>query len=560
MKSLNLRISKLAQSSVFKVSESLTDEMQKLKENCENDLYTFAKTFWHIVDPSPWRDLWHLQIIGEHLEALFWQDINYLIVNAPPRCGKTLISCALFPAWIFIHDPAFAMLFTSYSEKLVNTHHLKCRNVIASPLYQKFWGDRFSIKKNVDSGEKFETNKLGFRMISTIGGKGTGYGSDLLCVDDPHNVIEVESNTMLNKVNFWWTQSMSSRWTTPERFRRLVLMQRLKVNDLSGTILADKDNTAVHLRLPMEYEADFKCYTIPLKSTGDIIWSDPREKEGELLCPNLIPRESVEQIKRDLDSPSAIAGQLQQRPSPAEGGLFKKDWWQWWTQPRLPEINFVIQSWDTALVKSKTACYSACTTWGVFDYHYIDGRSVPNIILLSTWKGKVEMPELREMAIRLSKNYYDTILEDPEPGNCPPDLILIETQMNGRALLQELQRVGVPVVAFNPPKARDKMRDVSGNESAKIFRARLISPYVECGKVWLPARPPLFDKLYPFADEFREACAIFPNNESNDLVDSMSQAFMKMRQSGLVGQPMDYNPEPIYDFSDYKDHNKHHRL
>lgn len=549
MKTTHTRIDKLLQLSAFKAPTILTDDLLLLKEACENDFFTFAKTFWHIVDPSPWKDLWHLQVIAEHLEALFNLEINYLIVNAPPRCGKTLISCALYPAWIFIHDPTFAMLYTSYSEKLVNIHHLKSRSVIGSKLYQQLWGDRFSILKNVDSGVRYETNKLGFRMISTIGGKGTGFGSDLLCVDDPHNAIETESCIMLDKVNYWWTQSMSSRWTTPERFRRLVNMQRLKVNDLTGNIIAE-ENDAILLRLPMEYEADYKCYTIPLKSTGEEIWADPRVKEKELLCPNLIPKEAVERMKRDLGSPSAVAGQLQQRPSPAEGGLFKKDWWQWWVDGTLPQIKFVIQSWDTALVKSKTACFSACSTWGIFDYHYRDGRSVPNIILLSTWKGKVEMPELREMAIRLSKNYYDTVFDEPEPGRCAPDLILIETQMNGTALLQELQRVGVPVVPFNPPKAR--MRDISCNDSAKMFRARLISPYIECGKVWLPARPPLFNKLYPFAEEFREACAIFPNDQSNDLVDSMSQAFMKMRQSGLVGQPMDYVPEPVYDFEKFK--------
>lgn len=549
MKSAFSRLNKLSEHSKFKRPEPLTDELLALKEACENDLYIFAKTFWHIVDSSPWRDMWHMQAVAEHLEALFKLEINYLIINAPPRCGKTLISCAIYLAWILIHDPTFSALYTSYAHDLVKDHHIKCRNIIRNPLYQQFWGDRFSILKNVDSGEKFETDKLGFRRISTIRGQGTGFGSTLLVCDDPHNASEINSNAMLDFAYFWWTQSMSSRWTTPELFRKLLIMQRLRVNDLTGRILADESD-AVLLRLPMEYESDYKCITVPLKSTNGEPWSDPRTKEGELLCPNLIPKKAVEQLKKEFGSAVAVAGQLQQRPYVEDGNLFKRDWWQWWKKPSLPQIKYVIQSWDTATSKGETACYSCATTWGIFDFEYMDGTTSPHIMLLSVWKKKVEMPDLRMMAIRLSKNYYDTDMDDPDTGKCPPDMIIIEAQMNGRALIDELHRVGVPAVPFNPPKA--KMGDITGKDEAKKRRAGIVSPYVEAGQVWLPARPPLFDKLYPFAEKFMQDCAAFPQQESNDVVDSMSQAFMKMRMSGLVGQHADYRPETVYNWDEFK--------
>ena len=81
-----------------------------------------------------------------------------------------------------------------------------------------------------------------------------------------------------------------------------------------------------------------------------------------------------------------------------------------------------------------------------------------------------------------------------------------------------------------------------------MYRARSISALVEAGRVWLPAKPPKYEKLRNYAQTFLDLCLKFPNDESNDVVDSMSQALIKIRQDGWVNMPLDYIPEPTIDY------------
>ena len=116
----------------------------------------------------------------------------------------------------------------------------------------------------------------------------------------------------------------------------------------------------------MEFERSRRCVTVPLSSTNGKPWKDPRVNDGDLLWPERFGAEQVETLKKSMNSEYVIAGQLQQRPSPAQGGILKKDWFQWWKEPSPPQCEFVLQSWDTALSTKASACYSCCTTWGVF--------------------------------------------------------------------------------------------------------------------------------------------------------------------------------------------------
>jgi len=281
----------------------------------------------------------------------------------------------------------------------------------------------------------------------------------------------------------------------------------------------------VHLCLPMEFESHNRCTTVPIKSTYPEPWSDPRKTEGELLWPTFVTPEALETIKRDLGSPYLIAGQLQQRPAPAEGGIFKKQYWKWWTEESPPPCKFVLQSWDTAL--SELGAFSACTTWGIFEDEY----GVEHVILLDLWRGRVQYPELRSMAQRMYKNYHDTDLENPLIGECKPDMVLVEAKANGLSLIQDLSRAGIMVTRFNP-------------KGSKMERAQIVSPILECGRVWVPARPPAYTQLRGYAKTMVDMAALFPSSESNDLVDSMTQALKRLLDSGWIKHKTDYEPPP----------------
>lgn len=257
------------------------------------------------------------------------------------------------------------------------------------------------------------------------------------------------------------------------------------------------------------------------------IWEDPRVAEGQLLCEERFSEKEINKYKNELGS-YGYAGQYQQRPAPEEGGIIKKPWFQWWKDSTPPEIEFVIQSWDTALTAKDMSAYSACTTWGVFyDHNYIE-----NVILLSMWRDRVEYPELREMTKRLYFDYRDTgKVRNPLFKGRPIDMCLIEAKASGDPLIQDLALAGIRAIPFVPNKYGDKLQ-----------RVRLITPLIEGGRVWLPAKPPSYDKLLPFADLFIESVACFPNSESRDLVDTMTQALLKLKDGQFLRHPKDEIP------------------
>jgi len=148
------------------------------------------------------------------------------------------------------------------------------------------------------------------------------------------------------------------------------------------------------------------------------------------------------------------------------------------------------------------------------------------------WRGRVEYTELREIAKRLYFDYRDTGKErNPKFKGRPIDMCLIEAKASGDPLIRDLALAGISAAPFNPTGYGDKMK-----------RVHFITPLIEGERVWLPARPPSYDTLLPFADEFLEAVACFPNLESNDLVDTMSQALTKLKTGMFLLNPRDERP------------------
>lgn len=274
---------------------------------------------------------------------------------------------------------------------------------------------------------------------------------------------------------------MSSRHSgTMDQFRRIVVQQRTHEKDVTGNILAKDDSRWIHLCLPMEFEKNRQCITIPLRSTKGKPWKDPRKKDGELLWPQGVNRKSLELFKtKDFHNDSyRIAGQLQQRPSPAGGGVLRSEWFKAWKQRDFPDFEYILQSWDTALTGGEDSSYSACTTWGVFK----DRGGINNIMLLSLFREHIGYPELRKMARRLYNNYDDKYIDEPLMGRNNPDLILIEEKSSGLLLLPDMMSANLPVMRFDP-----------GRHGDKIGRCRLVSHLIENGLVWLPTEVPNFE-------------------------------------------------------------------
>jgi predicted phage terminase large subunit-like protein len=263
----------------------------------------------------PLVDSWHIGAICAHLEAVTAGQIPKLLVNIPPGCSKSLLACVFWPVWEWTRDPRVRWFFASYDQRLSTRDSVRCRTLIESRWFQARWGHQFVFQDDQNQKTYYETDRGGYRLATSTGGHGTGEHPDRIVVDDPHNVEGAESAAERRAALDWWDQTMSTRGVSRDA-RRVIIMQRLHQEDLAGHVLGQ--GGWVHLCLPMRFEKGRMAAT-PLG------WNDPRVAEGELLTPGQFPDAKVREMEQTLGS-YGTAGQLQQRPAPREGGLFKSHW------------------------------------------------------------------------------------------------------------------------------------------------------------------------------------------------------------------------------------------
>ncbi len=293
---------------------------------------------WHVVEPvRPFVDAWHLQAIAEHLEAVTRGEIRNLVINIAPGMAKSLTVSVFWPVWEWIAHPERRWLYSSYALSLSMRDSLKCRRIIESPWYRERWGDVFQLRDDQNAKLKFENDRTGYRLATSVGGTVTGERADRVVVDDPHNLLEAASDVKRMEAITWWDEAMSTRLNDFKTGARVIVMQRLHEEDLSGHVLARGGYD--HLCLPTEYDPSRNV-------TTSIGFRDPRTVEGELLAPALFGPEQNEQQKKDL-GPYGYAGQHGQTPAPRTGGMFQM---QWFRAEQAAPASFVavVRYWDKA--------------------------------------------------------------------------------------------------------------------------------------------------------------------------------------------------------------------
>ena len=140
-----------------------------------------------------------------------------------------------------------------------------------------------------------------------------------------------------------------------------------------------------------------------------------------------------------------------QRPTGEGISIIPKEWIKEWPNDNPPSCSYLIQSYDTAFLKSERADYTAITTWGVF---YPEGKigdelysgDDAHIILLDCVKERLDFPELKREAMRLYEHWE-------------PDSVIVETKASGIPLTQELRRQGIPINTFHRVKGKIRSQD-----------------------------------------------------------------------------------------------------
>ena len=433
----------------------------------------------------------HHQIMADAFERVASGQLKRLIINMPPRHTKSEFASYLLPSWFLGKYPQKKIIQTAHTAELAVGFGRKVRNLVSSEAYSKVFDTKLS--SDSKAAGRWNTDAGGDYFAIGVGGAVTGKGADVLIIDDPHSEQEARQNNpaVFDGVYEWYTSGPRQRLQPGGSI--IIVMTRWSKRDLTGQILKNSEKEGVNDWEVIEFPA--------ILPSGTPLW------------PGFWKKEELEAIKAEIPAAKWEA-QYQQNPTGNESAIIKRDMWRIWDKETPPQCDYLIQSWDTAFEKNNRADYSACTTWGVFQHPDLQGNMKPNIIVLDSFKQRMEFPELKQKALEMWKEWN-------------PDTLIIEKKAAGAPLIYELRMMGIPLQEFTPSKGNDK-----------IARVNAISDLFASGVVWCPETR--------WADELMEELAAFPYGDNDDLVDSTSQALIRYRQGGFIGIDSDEQEEVRY--------------
>ena len=441
--------------------------------------------------------IWKEFISGDHhiKMAKAFDDIangklNRLIINMPPRHTKSEFASHLFPAYLLGKNPKLKIIEATHTSDLAVNFGRKVRDLIDGDEYHELFPET-ELKADSRSAGKWLTNKGGEYYAAGIGGALAGRGADLFIIDDPHSEQDAMSDKAMDDAYEWFMGGPRQRLQPGGAI--VIVMTRWSKKDLTGRLIK---------KMAQDKGADqWQVIEFPaILPSGKSLW-----KEFWKL-------EELESIKASV-SPSKWAAQYMQRPTGEGISIIPKEWFMNWEEEKPPKCEYLIQSYDTAFLKSERADYTAITTWGVF---YPEGKigeemytgNDAHLILIDCIKERFDFPELKAEALRLYEFWQ-------------PDTVIIEAKASGLPLVQELRRVGIPVNTFSPGKGQDK-----------IARLNSVSPIFQDGRVWVPDNR--------WGEELMEEVSDFPNGENDDLVDATTLALARFREGGFLKLTSDY--------------------
>jgi predicted phage terminase large subunit-like protein len=470
---------------ILKIVEEL--DLRDTRKVTERDFMKFVEQVW----PDFIHGMHHARM-AKAFEEVANGNCKRLIINMPPRHTKSEFASYLLPAWFLGRFPNKKVIQTSHTAELAVGFGRKVRNLVDSESYKRLF-PAIELQSDSKAAGRWNTNFGGDYFAIGVGGAVTGKGADLLIIDDPHSEQEAAlaqfNPEIYDKVYEWYTSGPRQRLQPGGSI--VIVMTRWSLRDLTAQVLKSAAQRGGDEWKVIEFPA--------ILESGKPLW------------PEFWSKAELEALHNELPN-SKWQAQYMQDPTSESSAIIKREWWRIWEEDKPPRCEYIIQSWDTAHEKKTVNDFSACTTWGVF--YAEEDQNLPNIILLDSFKARLEFPELKAKA-------YEHYLEHE------PDSLLVEKKAAGAPLIQELRRMGIPVGEYSPSKGQDKISRL--NSVADLFAS---------GKVWAPDRR--------WSEELIDEVASFPSGEHDDLVDSMTLALMRFRQGGFLRLPSDEPDEIKY--------------
>lgn len=460
------------------LSKQLTREVLQA-ELYRRSFYEFSKDcFKELHNGQEWTDNWHIELICERLQREAKRIVNrekrvkHLLINVPPRTLKSELVNVFFSVYCWILDPSIQFISSSYSASLSISLSTQARRLIESDWFKAHFPN-IGISKDENTKSKYTTPEGGLRYSTSTGGTVTGMGGDIIVIDDPQNPQLARSETERNNANMFFDETLRSRLNDPDKGVFIIIMQRLHENDLTGHLLDLEPENWEHICLPAELSYNIK----PSNLSEHYI-------DG-LLFPQRLSRTTLDGFKLGLGS-YGYSGQYSQKPSPDEGGILKRDWFNVVKEIPQTTIDFFI---DTAYTDKSyndaTALMAAC--WHRNEIYIKEVKAV-----------RMEFPELvKEIQEFTSSNGYNRTSR-----------IYIEPKASGKSIVQQLKKTtGLNVMEDKPPN------------QDKISRVASVSAVIEAGRV------NLLDGRW--IDSFLDECAAFPNAAHDDRVDTLTMCLDK---------------------------------
>jgi predicted phage terminase large subunit-like protein len=444
---------------------------------CKEDFLTYVRKFAPTL-VSDFHMGRHIELLCDRLQKVADGEIKRLMVFLPPRSSKSLVTSKLFPAWYIGRNPNHEIMSVSHSDQLAS-----------------------------DFGRR-KTNHNGSYYAAGVRSQIAGRGAHLALLDDVMSEEDSFSEAGRRYIKEWWPSGLRTRLMPNGAI--IIINTRYHFDDLCGWLLKQENDLT---------ENKWEVISIPawLDETAANLLGLP---EGTSYFPEWKPDSVLKVDEQEIRSSNGSRywdALYMQNPSPEEGGIIKKKWFQWWEYEDPPSCDMLIQTYDTAFSTSKTADYSVIQTWGIFHQmernEYGVESAVPCLILLGNVKDRFEYPELRRVAQHLFQKHR-------------PDVCIVEKKASGQSLIQDMRRAGLPVLEYLPD--RDK-----------VSRVYASTPIMEAGRLYIP-------RGKEWANDLFDESLAFPNGAHDDQVDAMTMAIQYMKDSWNVTHPDDPNWEDDY--------------
>jgi hypothetical protein len=459
---------------------------------------TFLAQAWTIIEPAnPLKNEWYVDCLCEHLEAVTLGQIQKLLINLPPREGKSNIVTVGWPAWSWTRKAFLRFISCSYSASLSVKHSVMRRQIIESNWYQRQWGGLVKMAPDQNQKQEFENTARGHMIATSVGGTITGKGGDVEIEDDMINPLQAVSDAERNNALDMHTKVLSTRLDNPKTGARVIVEQRTHNQDVSGYALAHEQGY-VHLNLPL---IATKRTVIVFPLSGREVVREP----DDILSPQRHGPAEVADLRRTMTE-EVFQAQCQQDPSSDVGNILKRHYWKRYTE--LPTgFDVLVSSWDMTFKETQKGSFVGGHVWG---------KRGPKFYLFPI---RVKRRMDFSQTLIVFEEFLKTIEADYK---FKPTGHLVEDKANGPAVISTMQQ---KIAGIMP------MPTVG----SKIARAQAMAPLIRAGDVLLPddkicVRYPEFDEYFggPWVLDFIEESAKFKGaaTEINDQVDTTSQALI----------------------------------